>query len=195
MTVMWLVIEIMFLFLFFQLPSAVEPVLIQDGSEEPANGTTITQEMADEEEKEKELVVTGGRKPSKNKKKKRSLAKSAVGLGPNADESTPLLIDRQTTTRFSVNRADVPASGAVSRGGRLGKAGAYVRFVTSRMVREEIVVLLAVTFLTIFSQTVIEVCVCVSLMHDYTMHHPPHNIHMHTTDYVGTSSGGTAGLE
>ena len=162
MTVIWVVIEIMFLFMFYQLPSAIEPMVVENSSvngDRNRNTSSHQTSSRDKEESGKAgLLVTLGPKPTD---KKNSLAKSAVRLSSNAGESSPLLRDPQKTPNYSVNRG-----GSVAGAGREGRAKgpkgrAYVKYVVSQMVKEEIVVLLFVLFITIYTQMVLEVCVCV----------------------------------
>jgi ceroid-lipofuscinosis MFS transporter 7 len=157
MTVIWVVIEIMFLFMFYQLPSAIEPMVVENSSvngDRNRNTSSHQTSSRDKEESGKAgLLVTLGPKPTD---KKNSLAKSAVRLSSNAGESSPLLRDPQKTPNYSVNRG-----GSVAGAGREGRAKgpkgrAYVKYVVSQMVKEEIVVLLFVLFITIYTQMVLE---------------------------------------
>ena len=166
MTVAWIVIEIMFLALFYQLPSAVEPATSGENNEQSTRVASHQIQGTEEEEKGQNGFVAAGvpSTPKEEKKKKPpSLAKSGkllVSLNANAGEASPLLRDPHRNANYSINRPNQPdteAGSEVRGASRLARARGYVRFVMSRMVREEIVVLLAVIFLTIFSQTVIEV--------------------------------------
>ena len=186
MTVVWVILEVMFLFLFYKLPSAVEvSILHQDEEEEEeeegegegerggkhtGSGTRYAS-IRGGSEGEREAVAAGApvqREANfKREKKKRSLAKSAVRSKSAVKETTPLLRDTQNTSNHSVNRESSSqlvddGGGGRSREegggrGRLARVVRYVRFVASQIIREEIVVLLAVLFLTMFSQTAIEV--------------------------------------
>ena len=160
MTVIWVVIEIMFLFMFYQLPSAIEPMVVENSSVNGDLNRNTSVRQTSSGDGKAGLLVTLGPKPTG---KKNILAKSAVGLSSNAGESSPLLRDPQKTPNYSVNRG-----GAVAGAGREGQAKrpkgrAYVKYVVSQMVQEEIVVLLFVLFITIYTQMVLEVCVCVSV--------------------------------
>jgi hypothetical protein len=160
MTVIWVVIEIMFLFMFYQLPSAIEPMVVENSSVNGDLNRNTSARQTSSGDGKAGLLVTLGPKPTD---KKNILAKSAVGLSSNAGESSPLLRDPQKTPNYSVNRG-----GAVAGAGREGRAKrpkgrAYVKYVVSQMVQEEIVVLLFVLFITIYTQMVLEVCVCVSV--------------------------------
>ena len=158
MTVIWIVIEIMVLFMFYQLPSAVEPMIVENSSGGASRTTTVSTQTTggDEDEKSRaELLVTLKPKPTDSNKK--VLAKSAVRLSSNAGEASPLLRDSKKTPNYSINRAGAEAGS----GGRTNKpptGKAYVKYVVSRMFQEEIIVLLFVLFITIFTQLVLEVC-------------------------------------
>jgi ceroid-lipofuscinosis MFS transporter 7 len=153
MTVIWVVIEIMFLFMFYQLPSAIEPMVVENSSVNGDLNRNTSARQTSSGDGKAGLLVTLGPKPTD---KKNILAKSAVGLSSNAGESSPLLRDPQKTPNYSVNRG-----GAVAGAGREGRAKrpkgrAYVKYVVSQMVQEEIVVLLFVLFITIYTQMVLE---------------------------------------
>lgn len=163
MTVIWVIIEIMFLFMFYRLPSAVEPMIVENssGNTNPV-GTTVTHQISGGGGGGGErdgLLVTLGPKPTKGKKK--MLAKSGVRISSTAGESSPLLRDPRRAPNYSVNRAELSGSETGGEGGGAGpppRGRAYLKLVVSRMVQEEIVVLLAVLFITVFYQTTLEVC-------------------------------------
>ena len=162
MTVVWIILEIMFLVMFYKLPSAVEvPVPPQDeGSNHGGDGTRPRTQQANvtgDERGERDVVASRTQSSrNSNHKKKRTLTKSAKSTKSATEETTPFLRDPQAN---SVNIDIESSSQSVNESGRgrLTRATQYVIFVVSQIIREEIVVLLAVLFLTMFSQTAIEV--------------------------------------
>lgn len=173
MTVVWVVLEMMFLFLFYQLPSAIEPV--DSDSDKKKQQSNVT----DDDSKELSLSSSSECEQSKNdtsidgKGIYKNTSKQVVDIDSATGETTPLLSAQMNKHRYSLNK-DLEKSESVTEGGhvsdgyytkvpgndRLAKSQHYSVFVASRMIREEIVVLLAVLFLTVFSQTAIEVCIC-----------------------------------
>lgn len=171
MTVLWVILEVMFLFMFYQLPSAVEPVGIDSDSKQQSSASEDKEkytDLSDENsvcEKNKNDVNIDGKTVNEN------TSKWSVDVDSATGETTPLLSTQRNVQRYSLNK-DIEQSESVvteediERGGdttgvsgysRLTKARRYIVFVVSRIIREEIVVLLAVLFLTVFSQTAIEV--------------------------------------
>ena len=174
MTVVWVILELMFLFLFYQLPSAIEPVQQQGNGDDtkpdsstPHQHSTTGSSCEKEEKSDRHLHKQSNRKLDGQKRHFKSLSKSAVRVDASTGESTPLLGDPgRNTSHYSVNIDTEKSSQDLQDGnGLLAKAGRYIVFVASRMVLEEIVVLLAVLFLTVFSQTAIEVYLFFLIMH------------------------------
>lgn len=170
MTVLWVILEVMFLFLFYQLPSAVEPVGIDSDSKQQSSASEDKEkctDLSDENSVCEKNRTTDGETVRKN------TLKQSVDVDSSTGETTPLLSTQRNVHRYSLNK-DIEQSvtkeghDSIERGGdttgvsgydRLTKARRYIVFVVSRIIREEIVVLLALQFLTVFSQTAIEVCI------------------------------------
>ena len=169
MTIVWLVIEAMFLFLFYQLPSAVEPV--QDDRTRH-NGTSTGYE---EQSMKSDIARVYSNVHEDGDEKRACNGSTSIHIDSTTGEEHTPLLSAQPNTNYSLNSdskklPQPPSMGAINRNdtagssedtadrGMLARACHYVTFVASQMVREEVVVLLAVLFLTIFSQTAIEVC-------------------------------------
>lgn len=164
MTVMWIVLELMFLLMFYQLPSAVEneeeevnnhTSKCPSSTSETRTGGLRTQQGPDD--------VEEGRNSNRNSVT-HPQPSCQVHIAGEENERTPLF---PRNTSLSVNQ-DVGSASEVERApermserspihSRLSKAQQYVILVASEIVKEEIVVLLAVLFITVFSQTAIEV--------------------------------------
>ena len=154
MTVIWIVLELVLLLMFHQLPSAVE-------NEEKVTGETRTRESRTDQESDD---IEEGRNSTRN-----SVRHTQVSISTGENEGAPLF-SSGIATRHSVNKdVGVPESApevetvpdrvseCPSICSRLRKAQQYLFLVASEIVKEEIVVLLAVLFMTVFSQTAIEV--------------------------------------
>lgn len=167
MTVVWVVLEVMFLILFYQLPSAIEPVNDSDTKTGTVDGerTKGSDDDVSEQGEKKDRSRNGERTCSPIGRISKNVRVDAA-----TGEVTPLLSAQQITRNYSMNRISehlvegahdpverVGSSVRISGYQRLMKARHYIVFVASQTVREEIVVLLAVLFLTVFSQTAIEV--------------------------------------
>ena len=165
MTVIWLVIEVMFLFLFYQLPSAVEPVE-HKGTD---NGTGYQEQSTKLDNASVSIDESDSYKGGHEKRTYKGGTSVQID-STTGEEYTPLL-SAQPNTKYSINTdfKKQPQStseganhremtGGDSENGKLLRGCSYVVFVASQMIREEIVVLLAVIFLTVFSQTALEVC-------------------------------------
>ena len=167
MTIVWLIIEAMFLFLFYQLPSVIE-------SEQPdVKRTNRDKHKATSFQDNSVKTVSGSCESDVYQSLKSNESTSLYVDSTTGEEATPLL-STQPNTYYSLNRGSekqppLPSeethnsnnvgagSESTSDDGNVLRGWNYVVFVVSSMVREEIVVLLAVIFLTVFSQTAIEV--------------------------------------
>ena len=166
MTIVWLVIEAMFLFLFYQLPSAVEPV--QDDRTRH-NGSSTGYE---EQSMKSDIARVYSNVHEDGDEKQTCNGTTSVHIDSTTEEEHTPLLSGQPNTNYSLNSDSkkLPQPPSINRSdaaddsedtadrGMLARACHYITFVASQMVREEVVVLLAVLFLTIFSQTAIEVC-------------------------------------
>ena len=149
MVVIWIVLELMFVIMFYQLPSAVED---ENESEDSAHTNKTSSEMEEitnkatasdssEDLTSGEVYGQSVNSGSDDRKPDNNIAYTE----PDTGETTPLL-----SAQHKIH--------SLAR-----QALRYVMFVASQMVREEIVVLLSVLFMTMFNQTAIEVC-----MHDHS---------------------------
>ena len=196
MVVIWIVLELMFVIMFYQLPSAVEDENESEDSahtnktssenEERTNKATASDSSEDLTSGEVygQSVNSGSDTIQIHSPVDRKPDNNIAYTEPDTGETTPLLsAQHNTRTKYSLNRdTEKSVSVHVHDGalvkpevsgarrfncGRLARqAQRYVMFIASQMVREEIVVLLAVLFMTIFSQTAIEVCIV--CMHDHS---------------------------
>ena len=171
MTVIWLVLEVMFLFLFYQLPSAVEPEQhVVTGHKDNAAG------YQEQSTKIDSASVSSYESNSHKSGHEKRTYKGGTSVQIDAttaeecEEYTPLL-SAQPNTSYSINRdlkkqpqsaseeaGNGDITGGDSENEKPVRGCSYIVFVVSQMVQEEIVVLLAIFFLTMFSQTAIEVC-------------------------------------
>ena len=208
MVVIWIVLELMFVIMFYQLPSAVEDENESEDSahtnktssenEERTNKATASDSSEDSGEVYGQNVNSGSDTIQIHSPVDRKPDNDVAYTEPDTGETTPLLsAQHNTNTKYSLNRDTEksvsvhvhdgvqvkPEFGGAKRFdcGRLARqALRYVMFMASQMVREEIVVLLAVLFMTMFSQTAIEVgIVCIhdhSNCSDTTMEHSDQGI-------------------
>lgn len=193
MMVIWIVLELMFIVMFYRLPSAIEneeQAVVNDSTskcssetrtgglrtKQESESSTCSEECSSTCDSEEEIKIDfkEGRNYVRNNVRHPQVhistdEKHTALVHSESNETTPLL-SSGSANRYSVNK-DVGISGSVSvvekvpdrtseRSpvcSRLHKVQQYVFLVASEMVKEEIVVLLSIMFMTMFSQTAIEV--------------------------------------
>ena len=191
MMVIWIVLELMFIFMFYHLPSAIEneeesvendSTSKRSSSETRTEGESRTKQESDSSTCSEKCSTSGSEEEVKVERInciRNNVRHSQVHVSANENyaalaqsestETTPLL-SSGSGNRYSVNKdVSISASASVVEKvperirerspicSRLQKAQQYVFLVASEMVKEEIVVLLTILFMTMFSQTAIEV--------------------------------------
>ena len=155
MTLVWIILELMFLFLFFHLPTADDIIandsssdLSDNKSESNGRSQTCTTEKVDDE---KNVCVTGHEQVDSNFEDAVSESEPILQVHSN-HENDGLIETRQLKKDYgSIN---IPKGSQVSRNaGVVGK----VQFILSEFITEQVTLLLGLLFITQFNQLVLEV--------------------------------------
>ena len=180
MVIIWIIIEVLFIFLFYELP----PVKEEESGEEKPNvqfskhtsknspsknvpgGTSANIQEAHTPDNNESLNDF-----SKNRKDMLGYSQSAqvqVNIPNNGpSENSPLLprLVVNQTAQYNTNSNNQHEE-ATTDGGRscwhlTKKAGSHLMWCFSELLREEMIVLLAILFITMFSQTTTEARNCI----------------------------------
>ena len=139
MMVVWIVLELMFISIFYHLPSAIE------NEEESVENDSTSKCSSSEIRKEGESMAMQELNSYTYSEKCSSTSDREEEVKKDASISASASVVEKVSEGLSECRS------------RLQKAQQYVFFVASEMVKEEIVVLLTVMFMTVFSETAMEV--------------------------------------
>ena len=174
MTVIWVIVEVLFVFTFYHLPPVKEEMVPADRAQ-PSKQRDVTQSNQPHSGSLTANIPIEGSIPSgsvsevtKSTKDMFKNSQSVLVQGGSKSERSPLL------PRFSVNEPTSSSSNPRTHEGavtvpsdavkpslcwRMRKALSHLTWMTSELLREEMVVLLAILFITMFSQTTTEVCI------------------------------------
>ena len=203
MMLVWIVLEFMFLLLFFKLPRMSQS---EDEKARDDVAEANTQQRQEQEVKAKgrqrqppvtketagynssSNVELGGDKQLsisnsyKTQSTKDMFARSTTDMPGSSlasntrnrlektpSESSPLLLKKSSSP--SLNAAKEGVVHAAPEDTQPRQVKERVSWLCSKFMREEIIVLLMVLFITIYDQTVLEVCVCIKFcVHGYDIH-------------------------
>lgn len=175
MTVIWIIVEVLFIFMFYSLPPVKEELSVdKQWSPKHKNAVQSNQLHSGPTAAAHANIQVEGNIPdeslgevTKSTKDMFKYSQSVQVQDGAQNENSPLL------PRLSVNRPPLynsnsnnPNEGTVTVKGnerkpsfcqRIGRALRHLAWMSSELLREEMVVLLAVLFVTMFSQTTTEV--------------------------------------
>ena len=172
MVAVWTAIELMFLLMFYRLPSAVEETNQQT---KPVEEPTIQENTSDDTQSSLSSSLSSSRASIPTRTSMRHLLarkllskrRSTVPVSSETGETKPLLENTPLNTASGSVSVTVEANAMPKATENSHSSSAqspqFLMHVASEMVHEEIVVLLAVLFMTMFSQTAIEVHVCITM--------------------------------
>ena len=175
MFIVWIIVEILFILLFFELPSVIEnestgksqpPQLKTTPHSEhlPSGPSANIQEATVPDESMRNYAKTISGQLGNTQPAKVEVRRGDDGGG--ASEDSPLISPHPVnrTTSYNTNSNNQNEEGAVSVSHEhcscwqsVKKAGNHLVWSVSELLHEEMVVLLAILFITIFSQTTTEV--------------------------------------
>lgn len=177
MTVIWIIVEVLFIFMFYQLPPVKEEMVPADGVQSSKQRNTTQSDQPHSGSLTANVQIEGSissgsaSEVTKSTKDMFKNSQSVQVQGSNQSERSPLLprfsVNGPTSTSSNNPRTHEEAvtvqSDAIkpSLCWRIRKAFSHLMWMTSELLREEMVVLLAILFITMFSQTTAEVCVII----------------------------------
>ena len=167
MVIIWIIIEVLFIFLFYELPPAKEEMTSEDKAHAALQGVKNESDNMPSRPSPniQEAGLPDDDKSLKNHSKNDVSVSSSLLYSKNGpDENSPLIPRFSTTTQYNTNTNNQHDDVTIEGRGRsrscwqsVKGAGRHLMWSISELLREEMVVLLAVLFVTIFSQTTTEV--------------------------------------
>ena len=168
MTIIWIIMEVLFIFMFYKLPPIKEGITEEETSAQsqkhlntspsPNNPSTNIQEEDDHDQSLNEY--------GRNVLACSQSAQVAVNPRSAIDETSPLIphFSVKRTASYNTNSNNHHEQSTARRTHdnnscchRVKRAGSHLVWSISELLREEMVVLLAILFTTMFSQTTTEV--------------------------------------